>query len=211
MKKILGCFALAFAAYCMSSSTAVAATCAVNTEVLTAGFSCTLGGLTFSNFSSNTTNPLGIDIGAVDPGNPVGISFNPNLPYGAPPVTDTYLQFKVTGGITGVSLSINGVAGSGVNENVCAVQQSLVAMNLGTCSAGNILAATFSATPGNPNGATFALAQTAWIFKDIQGGVGLLSEVNQGYASTVPEPMTLSMMGVGLLGLGVISRRRKKS
>ena len=29
--------------------------------------------------------------------------------------------------------------------------------------------------------------------------------------SGVPEPMTLSMMGVGLLGLGLISRRRKQS
>ena len=29
--------------------------------------------------------------------------------------------------------------------------------------------------------------------------------------SGVPEPMTLSMMGIGLLGLGLISRRRKVS
>jgi PEP-CTERM motif len=215
MKKILACFAV-LAAVSLSSSVASAAqACVVGQDVLDSGFSCSIGGLTFSMFSSNSLNPIGIEIGGVG-SNPAALSFSPNIPYtqpGQPPITqnDIYLQFVVTGGISGVGLTLTGVPGAGVNEGVCAVQQSLAVGTLGNCSAGNVLAATFSVLAGGSGSASFANAPVAWIFKDINDGGGILSEVNQVYTSGVPEPMTLSMMGAGLLGLSLISRRRKKS
>jgi hypothetical protein len=50
------------------------------------------------------------------------------------------------------------------------------------------------------------------ILAEVASGSGFTDSVSATYdsASTVPEPMTLSMMGVGLLGLGLV-RRRKKS
>jgi len=197
----------------MSSSTAVAATCTVNDNVLSTGFSCTIGGLTFSNFMSNTneSNPPGIDIQAVGSD---GFTLNPNLPTnGTPQMSDIWVQFKVAGGVSGVGLSVNGdPAKSSVNENVCATQQGLIpGMNLGICSQGNLLAF-LSVAGGGSASASFTSTNPIWIFKDINANGSSISEVNQVYtSSTVPEPMTLSMMGVGLLGLGLISRRRKKS
>ncbi len=43
------------------------------------------------------------------------------------------------------------------------------------------------------------------------GGITDSTSATFSPVSGVPEPMTLSMMGVGLLGLGLISRRRKQS
>jgi len=81
----------------------------------------------------------------------------------------------------------------------------------GKC-AGNMLAFLTAFGTGPATSAIFATADPIWIFKDINANGSSISEVNQVYtSSTVPEPMTLSMMGVGLLGLGLISRRRKKS
>ena len=49
------------------------------------------------------------------------------------------------------------------------------------------------------------------ILAAVLSGQGFQDSVSATYTSTsaVPEPMTLSMMGIGLLGLGLISRRRK--
>jgi hypothetical protein len=46
-------------------------------------------------------------------------------------------------------------------------------------------------------------AGTDFVYKDVNG----VSEFAQ---TVVPEPMTLSMMGIGLLGLGLLRRRARK-
>jgi hypothetical protein len=48
-----------------------------------------------------------------------------------------------------------------------------------------------------------------FINKDIQfNGFMAMSEVTNSHLSGVPEPMTLSMMGIGLLSLGLLRRRQ---
>ena len=64
---------------------------------------------------------------------------------------------------------------------------------------------------------TFGSIQSdIWIIKDITGSyfgtngtIGVSDLTNSHESSAVPEPMSLSMMGAGLLGLSLI--RRKKS
>jgi hypothetical protein len=64
------------------------------------------------------------------------------------------------------------------------------------------------------------LTSPAYIYKDISvdgrtGNVfgaadaGALSGFTQSFHTAVPEPMTLSMMGLGLLGLGLVRRRQQ--
>jgi len=207
MKKLLACFAL-LAAVGLTSSVAQAATaCAIGQNVLSASFSCSIGGLTFSNFSStNDNSSLGITIQTV---NADGFTLSPNLPTnGDPSLNDVNLQFKVAGGVSGVGLSLSGNATSFVNELVCDGAGLASPAGSGKC-AGNMLAFLTAFGTGPATSAIFATADPIWIFKDINDGGAALSEVTQVYTSAVPEPMTLSMMGVGLLGLSLISRRKK--
>ncbi len=211
MKKILGCFAV-LAAVCVTGSVAQgAAACAAGQDVLSAGFACSIGAITFQNFSTTNYNSNGgtLDFGTV---NSTGFTLQTILPTnGTPSFNDVNLQFEVLGPVTGIGLSLNGSLLAFATENVCMVKQSPAGS--GNCPAGNLLAYIGAFGNNGVTSATFAnVNQDIWIFKDISDGNAPLSETTQIYStSSVPEPMTLSMMGVGLLGLSLISRRRKKS
>ncbi len=211
MKKILGCLAILAATVSFSGAVAQAApACMVGENVLVASFSCSIGGLTFQNFSStNDNSTLGITIQTV---NSNGFTLSPNLPTnGNPSLNDVNLQFEVLGGVSGIGLSLNGNSSAFVTETVCDAAGLGSPAGSGKC-AGNELAFLTAFGTGSSKSVSFATSSPIWIFKDINDGGAALSEVTQVYTSgTVPEPMTLSMMGVGLLGLSLISRRRKKS
>jgi len=169
------------------------------------GNSCTVGNYVFSNFQvapntgfSSGTFFLNVSVGSDSaPGTGLIISTNMSAALGQ----DIELEFSVTNGLTGLTLSV-GPSGS-VNEVVCSNQMNIGnEVNPGSCGAvgGTTLGGASVAASGST---TFLIqpAATDWIFKDISGA----SELAQ---TLVPEPMTLSLMGVGLLGLGIFGRRR---
>jgi len=217
MKKILGGIAFAFAAACLTSSLAMATPTCINDEgmdVTTIG-SCTLGGLTFSTFTVNgVPNPPGSSVflssigTQAGPGGEVDLGFQIVTPWNGTTITqdDTILTYSVSGpgDIVGVNNLQSGGQGVVIQEIVCSV-----AFVSGNCSQSNQLT-NFSNPPNNSG--SFAAQSTIYILKDIsQNGANasISGFLNSVETSTVPEPATLSMMGLGLLGFGLIGRRRK--
>ena len=125
-------------------------------------------------------------------------------------LNDILFGYSVTGPLNGIDLS-NGATSVNVtiSESVCLVQ-----FVNGVCnSQPNLLTGTNPLVAG-PNSSTansFSTVQSAWILKDIRfGSPGpFISDFSESHHSAVPEPMTLSMMGLGLLGLGLARRRQQ--
>lgn len=228
MKKILGAGLFAFALAGTSVVASAAPACVIGTNLIenaagtgnvAAGISatpgsqsCSVNSVTFSNFSYTLAPPTGFEnapfqilVNSLPAStNVVGLGFNPDTAANS----DLQLEFQVTApDITGVQLSYNGNTGA-INEEVCTLF-----MPTGVCGTaigvGGIASLGVSPTTQSAQ-LNFTTAQTSiWVFKDIAAGNGFFSEVNQGFV--VPEPMTFSLLGVGLLGLGLMGRRRRAS
>lgn len=230
MRKILACLVV-LAAVGLTSSVASAGVVACDTltspppganvmgsQLGVGDPGCIENGLTFSNFSVSSV-PTGMQVflqSAAPSGTGATLGFQIagfTLTSG---VADLQLIYEVSGSnITSVDNTFGGTAGSSIAETVC--KGTAVPVG-GSCASGTYLTSFSNNIAGGTVSASFAAQNSIWIIKDITAALtpGLNSITvsgfaNSTYSSGVPEPMTLSMMGVGLLGLGLISRRRKKS
>jgi len=184
------------------------------------GNSAVVGDKTF-NFVSYTgtgTNPVTAANITVNPqtGPPIGIEFA--APFVATPNTvnsnDSLIQYTVTSSglpITAVNLFSNGNAiGSGFVE----VVESVFTNNNGV--KGTFLGQIAVVGGGTATlnlGAGFA---SLFIVKDIQydvlgtTGTASISAIDQTFTQAIPEPASVVMMGLGLVGaIGVVRLRRK--
>jgi hypothetical protein len=176
--------------------------------------------LIFSNFGVSATGGLSTaTVGLSDLagtgtfGSEVNLGFQLTLGFAnvADPTGDLLLTYEVTGGISGVDINIAGTPVAApyqitVTETVCS--QAFVA---GACPTIDLLGS-YAVTSTNGSDAigniTFAYSTPVFIKKDISFNGAITSEFDN--SQLVPEPMTLSLMGIGLLGLGVFGRRRFK-
>jgi len=168
---------------------------------------CTVGTITFSNFQvygANTFVPTSISGGVVIPSvspNTLAFSYtnltttNGTSSSGVGGVGDIRITFQSNAPLSGIGLG--GGTSSSVTELVCS------SAFLGESCNGSVLG---TATVSNGGSATIILSGFnggEFFLKDIAGGSG----VTQTF---IPEPMSLSMMGLGLLGLGALARKRRK-
>ena len=217
--------------FLLASSVASASIADCNTlgtvNVLTIG-SCTatLNGntYTFSNFndyvaSGNSSSWTGLNmLGYTTSGDEIIMSFNPNQTGGG--VTDVHLQYEVTGpDIVGGDLALAPAdAGASISEENCTSNPSVNQTTLdGTNCATSpnplllLSVSTITGPTSVPQTNFAAGAQSnVWVWKDILiTAIGHDSSFNESLAAT-PEPMTLSVVGIGLLGIGLLGRRVRR-
>jgi|SRR5579863_499751 len=226
--KLSGFFAVAAIAAAMASTASASELCAGVSDVTTiaANGGCTVSGagLLFNNFSVSPSAGFtgavvgiaGSGFGTGVTGSDVDLAFQIGGLQGPtiPDLGDIELEYDVTGGIVGVDMTIQAspvISGGSmtVSEKVCTV-----AFVNSVCN--GITLANFTVTSSGQAVSTTQLFSTAfsgevYIEKDLSyDGATTSSLVNSHVVSSVPEPMTFSLMGAGLLGLGLMRRRGRK-
>ncbi len=188
--------------------------CTLGANVLSLPDPCEFGGLIFSDWGVFPAGLTSADVffgpGSFVAGGTVYVQFQ--VVHSPSPVlsfADILLHYAVSGLLMGVDIFLGShdppVA---IIENVCAVPFS--PPKIGACPPGNLAAYTVSS--GNPFAqAFFAPQQKIYIKKDIQilgssaNPAAISDFVNSHH---VPEPVTLSLTGLGLLAAGWLGRRR---
>jgi len=212
--------ALLFAlAACSAAATPVDCGLGVSDVTSLGSEGCIVGNLTFRDFDVNTVGNLtstvvGIANGSLGTGisgNVVNLvfQFNPGFA-GAAETGDLLLSYEVVGGIGGVDNSFQATPETNggnvvITEIVC--DQPFT----GPACLGKTLANYQSTSLGAAayNSALFPWTDPAFIKKDISFNNATMSEFTNG--QLVPEPMTLSLIGIGLLGMGMFGPKRHSS
>ncbi len=204
MKKII--LGIAVVLSLIVGTAAATPVCTSGTDVLTLG-TCQFGGLTFSGWGVSGAGLTSVTVFFGQNSNTSGstVFVNFQITHTPSPVSaaDILLSYAVSGGLIGVDLFLGThVPPVTIIENVCAVP-----FVQGSCPSGNLLAS-YAVNSNNPtNAAFFAPHQTIYIVKDIQLGSGAaISDFTNSHH--VPEPLTLSLTGLGLLAAGWLGRRR---
>lgn len=201
-------FVLCCAVFMAAASIATATPVSCGGYTIVVGGQCTSDDLTYS-FTNLSFSPSGsTDSLTISSANVSGSEDVLIFQISAPLPVDILLDYTVTGApIFSIDASFGNApnqSGS-INETACGALFSAD----GTCSdpLSNISSTTSNVVlTGNP--ATFTPTSTVYISKDLNDQ-STFSEFSDS-VGVAPEPMSIALTGIGLLGIGVLGRRTRK-
>ena len=201
----------------LSSSVALAAPCAAGSVATytTPGFSCSVGALTFSDFTVVTSAAGGafVDVSSPNAFNPVSFSYNGHQEYG--------FELSYGAGALGA-----GLADVNVNYHVSSAPGAMVDAYMSLAgSASGLASVILDETLSNGGVLHLGAAGVDWItFPGVDSlfavkdqsdiaidGVAVSSSLIDAFSITTPEPGTMALFGAALFGSTLWLRRRRKS
>jgi hypothetical protein len=198
-------------------------TMALNVATQLGANGCSFDGYVFDNFSAYTGADNIVQLTALAVvGNEIVASFDPQEGVGT---TDVHLQFEVSGGLilgSDLALALGDTLASISEANCTQNPSNDPALSGTTCGTNllkpNLIVGTPDLNNGNPISASQLYAggpvTNVWVWKDIliatSGGHD--SAFTESFVipsvMSVPEPIALSLTGLGLLALAAVRPRR---
>ena len=182
---------------------------------LVGGFSCTIGDKTFSDFSyTNTPTGGAAAVPATDVTvNPIG-PFDPGFrwAFGAFAATgqtnDLFFDYTVTVNAGGnlIDDAFEAVVGGRAGDGTVTLDEAL---DVPASLSASIPGSPTDTVSFNPTASVTVLGKDLFLFGGTTMGSNARASAVINRFSEVPEPATLALLGIGVLGLGVMRGRRK--
>jgi len=204
---VLGVSSIGFAAACPSSQ--------LLSVYDTAGYSCTIGPLVFSNFMYAAATPpaasgvtvttvTGSEIGftlTAPPNGWTGVSNDYILDYTVGVDTAICPLCKIDDALLAMTATVSGTGFATISETSTSPGSNV---NLSVCA--GIPGCPLTVTATFPATSSLSLVKDIFVFNGT--GTATITSISQEFSLQTPEPASLALLGTALLGAGAILRRR---